>query len=134
MAEEPGPENTVPLAEEFVEIGKRQVERDCALVRKTVAYRDEDVEIPLNQEELSIERIPVARVVSAMPVPREENGTLIVPVVQERLVITKQIFLVEELHACRVRKQQIARQTVRLRREEVHIEHPPAHEPPFKGE
>jgi uncharacterized protein (TIGR02271 family) len=71
MAEEPSPENTVPLAEEFVEIGKRQVERDCALVRKTVAYRDEDVEIPLNQEELSIERIPVARVVSAMPVPRE---------------------------------------------------------------
>jgi uncharacterized protein (TIGR02271 family) len=134
MAEEPGPENTVPLAEEFVEIGKRQVERDCAPVRKTVAYRDEDVEIPLNQEELSIERIPVARVVSAMPVPREENGTLIVPVVEERLVITKQIFLVEELHVCRVRKQQIARQTVRLRREEVHIEHPRAHEPPFKGE
>jgi hypothetical protein len=25
MAEEPSPENTVPLAEEFVEIGKRQV-------------------------------------------------------------------------------------------------------------
>ncbi|MBV8456199.1 MAG: YsnF/AvaK domain-containing protein [Acetobacteraceae bacterium] len=134
MTEKPDPENIVPVAEESVEIGKRRVERDYALIRKTVAHRDEDVEIPLNQEELSIERIPVARVVAAMPVPREENGTLIVPVVEERLVITKQIFLVEELHVCRVRKQQIARQTVRLRREEVHIEHPPTHEPPFKGE
>jgi stress response protein YsnF len=75
MAEKPGPKNTVLLAEESMEIGKRRVERDCALIRKTVAYRDEDVEIPLNQEELSFECIPVSRVVSAMPVPPEENGT-----------------------------------------------------------
>ncbi len=134
MAEKLGPENIVPVAEESVEIGKRTVERDRTLIRKTVAYRDEDIEIPLNQEELSIERIPIGRVVSATPVPREENGTLIVPVVEERLVVAKQIFLVEELHVCRVRKQQIARETVRLRREEVHIEHPPAGEPQSKGE
>ena len=44
-----------------------------------------------------VERVPVDRPVEAMPVVREEDGVLIVPVVEERLVVTKQLVLKEEL-------------------------------------
>ncbi len=132
MATEPGSETTIPLVEENVAIGKRKVERDRVLVHKSVQYKDEVIELPAEREELSIERIAIGRAVSEAPAVREEGGTLIVPVLEERLVVEKQLFLVEEVRISRTRTQQTARQTVRLRREDVRIERLSACETPGK--
>jgi stress response protein YsnF len=129
MAERPGSENTFHSPKS--PWGSASTE---ASVTAPWSARWSRIEIPLNQEELSIERHPGRPRCLGMLVPRDEDETLIVFGCGGELVVTKQIFLVEELHVCRMRKQQIARQTVRSRQEDVHIEHPPAHESPLKGE
>ncbi len=42
--------------------------------------------------------MPVGRVVDEAPAARAEGDTTIIPVVEERLVVVKQLFLVEEIH------------------------------------
>ncbi len=47
---------------------------------------------------------------------------MIVPVIEERLVVTKQLFLVEELHIQQRLSQETVRTSVPLRRQHVVIE------------
>lgn len=44
-----------------------------------------------------VERRPVDREVSEAPPPREENGTTVISLVEERIVVTRALFVVEEV-------------------------------------
>jgi uncharacterized protein (TIGR02271 family) len=113
----------VPVAEEYISIGKRLVETGNGVrITKTVQSRNEVIEQPVLRERVTVERVSKNEVVSATPVQREEGDVLIVPVVEEVLVVEKRLLLREELHIRRVREQATDRQTVTLRREEVHVE------------
>jgi hypothetical protein len=46
---------------------------------------------------VEVERIPRSVIVETMPAMREEDGALIVPVVEERLVVTTELVLKEEI-------------------------------------
>src|SRR4051794_41617274 len=85
----------IELVEERLEVGKREVERGRVVVRTRVDSREEIAEAALRQEEVSVERVPVGRPVEAAPPVREEDGGLIVPVLEERLVVTTQPILKE---------------------------------------
>ena len=50
---------------------------------------------------VEVTRVPVNREVSEAPPIRMEGDITVVPVVEERLVIEKRLFLVEELHLTR---------------------------------
>ena len=66
--------------------------------------------------------MPIQRVVDA-PLPvREEHGTLIVPVLEEVLVVEKRLMLKEEIHIRTHRVETRQPQQVTLRREEVSVE------------
>ena len=54
------PPGVVELAQEQLEIGKREVERGRVVVRTRVEERDEIAEIELRQDEVTVERIPEA--------------------------------------------------------------------------
>src|SRR3954469_10992053 len=95
MPEEPRPER-LELVEERLEVGKREVERGRVVVRTRVEAREEGAEVDLTQEEIGVERVPVGRPVEAPPPVREEDGVLIVPVLEERLVVTTELVLKEE--------------------------------------
>lgn len=125
MALKPEADLIVPVVEETVHAGKRVVPHERVLLHKTVGERDEAVELALNVETVSIERVPIGRAVSEPPAIREENGVLIVPVLEERLVVEKRLFLVEEVRVRRERKQESTATTVRLRREKVEVERIP---------
>ena len=71
----------IELVEEQLEIGKREVERGRVVVRTRVEERDEVAEIELQQEDVSVERVPLDVPVEALPPVREEDGVLIIPVV-----------------------------------------------------
>jgi uncharacterized protein (TIGR02271 family) len=113
----------VPVVEERVRVETRPVETDRVLIRKTVETRDERVERSLHSEELSIERVPIGREVSEAPVTREEGGVLIVPVLEEELVVRTRLVLKEELRIRRRESVRPVRQTVQLRREVAQVEH-----------
>lgn len=91
----------IALHEERIEVTKAEVVTDQLRVATTVDTRPILLEETVARGNLHIERIAVDWPVAQAPEPREENGTLIVSVVEERLVVEKRLFVVEELRITR---------------------------------
>src|SRR5919206_1843470 len=110
------------LVEERLKVGKREVERGRVVVRTRVDTRKEIAEAELRQEEVSVERVPVGRPVEAPPPVREEDGVLIVPVLEEQLVVTTQLVLKEEIRITKKSRTETVREPVTLRSERAEVE------------
>ncbi len=121
MAEQPEREEMIPLVEEQIEVAKREIERGRVVVRKHVDTREEIAEAVLHQDELSVERVPLGVPVDVAPPIREEGDVLIVPVLEEQLVIETRLILKEELRITRHRRSETFRQPVRLRAERAEV-------------
>lgn len=111
----------IPLAEERMTVSKRPVER-----RVRIRTVNEDVEQSF-QEELRAERIEVQHVavereLSERPEIRTEGDVMIIPVVEERLVVEKRLFLIEEVHVRRLQGVERIEQPVTLRRQRVVVD------------
>lgn len=120
----------IPVVEEELLLSKRIVESGGVRVVKTVTTREEDVNQSLLRESAVVDRVAVNRLLAAdeaLPKPRQEGDTMIVPLFEEVLVVEKRIRVTEELHI-RLSKESVAApsQTVTLRREEVRVEAIPA--------
>ena len=115
----------VPVLVEELDVQKRPVETGKVRITKVVHEREITVNEPLWHDDVAITRVPIQRVVEG-PVPvREENGTTIISVVEEVLVVEKRWMLREEIH---IRKQRIEThqpQRITLRSEEVQVERVP---------
>jgi uncharacterized protein (TIGR02271 family) len=122
MGELPEREETIPLAEERIKVGAREVERGRVVVRTHVEGREELAEVALHQEDVTVERVPVGRPVEVAPQVREEDGVLIVPVLEERLVVTTELILKEEVRITKKSRTEVVREPVWLRSERVEIE------------
>lgn len=112
----------IPVIEEDLTIGKREVETGRVQVSVSVNERDEMVDVPLTAERVEVERIPVNRIVDAPLEPRYEDDTLVVPVVEERLVVQKQLVLTEEVRIRRVSETRDHRERITLRSQDVEID------------
>ena len=112
----------VPLHEEVLHATTRDVERGKVLIHKTVETVPSARQVTVGREDVAVERVPVDQLVDQAPAPRWEGDTLIVPLVEEVLVVTKRLRVREELRVTRRRTE--AQQTVRdeLRREVADIE------------
>ncbi len=121
MSEIPEREETIPLAEEQIEISKRAVERGRAVVRTRVEEREEIAEIALRQEDVTVERVPIGVPVDVAPAVREEDGVLIVPILEERPVIETRLILKEEIRITRKSRTATVREPVRLRSERAEV-------------
>lgn len=124
-------EQRIPLHEEILSVGKRTAEGDRVRVETRVVERRQTVEQDLDSEEVDIERVPVGRPIDAVPETRRDGDVLIVPVVEEELVVTKRLVLKEELHIRKRTARRTERVTATLRAEEAAVtRHPgPAAEP-----
>ena len=113
----------VPVIHEEIEVGKRTVETGAG-VRVCKYARDEEelVDVPLVHEQVDVERVAVDRDVDGPVAVRHVGDTIIVPVMQEVLVVRKQLRLVEELHIRRTRTERSEPRTVVLRKEEATVE------------
>jgi uncharacterized protein (TIGR02271 family) len=94
-------ERSIPLYEEQLDIGKVQAITDRVHVSTHVDERTVLIEDTIERGDLTIERIAVDRAVAEAPEPRHEGDTLIVSLVEERLVVEKRLFVVEELRITR---------------------------------
>lgn len=115
----------IPVLQETVNIDKHAVDTGKGIrVSKTVSERMQLVDPPLLQDELVIEHVPVGQPVAAgrLPATRYEGDTLIVPILEEVLVVEKQVRLKEELRITRQRREVHAPQTVTLKSEQVTVE------------
>ncbi|AKF03601.1 DUF2382 domain-containing protein [Sandaracinus amylolyticus] len=116
----------IPVVDERAEIERRLVDTAEVHVRKRVTERVEQVVPDGFREEVAIERVAVDRYVDVAPGDRMEGDVLVVPIVEEVVVVQKRLVLREELH---IRKRRVpiesAPQEVVLRREDVEIERVP---------
>jgi uncharacterized protein (TIGR02271 family) len=111
-----------PVIEERLEVGRRTVYTGAVRVRKRVHEVTEQVREPLANEYVDVERVPVGRLLQEPVGIRHEGDVTIVPVVEERLVIRKQLVLVEEIRLTRRREVSETNEDVTLRRESVVVE------------
>jgi uncharacterized protein (TIGR02271 family) len=115
----------VPVLAEELEVQKRRVETGTVRLTTVVHEREVQVDEPLWREEVEVTRVPMQRVVDS-PVPvREEQGTTIISVVEEVLVVEKRWMLREEIHIRQHRSETHQPQRITLRSEEVQVERIP---------
>lgn len=114
-----------PVMEEEAHVAKRVVDTGRGVrVHKTVSEHEHMIDEPLLQDELTVEHVPIGRVVdeSNPPQTRYEGDTLVVPVLEEVLVVQKQMRLKEEVRITRHRHAVQVPQSVVLRTEHVSAE------------
>lgn len=117
-----GGQVVVPVMAEELRVGERVVETGRVRVHKTVHEREELLDQPLMREEYDVERVPIDEFVDGPVGPRQEGETLIVPVLEEVLVVEKRLVVREELRITRRRTEESRPQHVKLLSEEVSVE------------
>lgn len=118
--------DVLPLAEEQLTVDRRQVETGRVRVSTKVGVRKEDIEVDLTKEEVDVRRVPVGREVEGPVEIRQVDDVTIVPVLEEVVVVRKQLILREEVHIRRRSSSRSERHEVDLRYEEPLIERLPA--------
>jgi len=83
----------------------------------------------LRQQTADIQRIPKSERLTEMPAIREENGVLIIPIVEEEVEIVRHLVLKEEWHIRKVVSEVETEQIVSLRRQQAHLTRIPYSEP-----
>ncbi len=112
----------IPVIAEDLAVYKRAKTTARVRITKQVSEREVDVDEPVYWEEVDVKRVPVNRFVEAPVEQRVEGDTLIIPVVEEVLVVSKRLKLVEELHVTKRQHAERAQKRFTLRREEVSVE------------
>jgi uncharacterized protein (TIGR02271 family) len=111
----------IPLVEEEIAIDKRVVELGYVQVQKRVEERIDEREVELRHQQVDVERVPIDQVIPEMITPYMDGDVYVVPVIEEEVIVTRQLRLKEEL---RIRRTAAThRETIRTpyRREEVSI-------------
>jgi len=120
---EPGRHPLVlPVIQEARDVQTRTVEMGRVRIRKLVHEHEEIVDPPLWRDEVVVERVPINRVVEGPISVRSEGETLIIPLLEEVLVIETRFLLKEEIRISKRRVETHRPQRVTLRREEALVE------------
>ena len=115
-------ELVVPVLKEELEVRKELRKTGVVRVLKTIRELEEVVSESLASETVDVQRIPMDLIVDSPPQVRSEGEVMIIPVVKEELVITKQLRVVEELRITRRKSVSDYKETVKLHAEEVTVE------------
>lgn len=112
----------LPLVAEELHVEKTQREVGKVRIHKHVQARQVQVEETRYREHVEVRRVPVNQYVEEAPAIRYEGDTMIIPLVEEVIVVEKRLMVREEIH---VSKQRITEQEpleVTLRTETAEIE------------
>jgi stress response protein YsnF len=121
MPAEP-PETVLPIGEETLRVEKLRREAGRVRVSVRAGTVEEVVRETLRGRSAELERVPVGREVGQAPAMREEDGVLIIPVVEEILVIEKRLVLKEEIRIRFNETEDVVEKTVQRRVEHAVIE------------
>jgi uncharacterized protein (TIGR02271 family) len=92
---------TLPVHEERLGARTREIETGRIRVTKRVELHPVELHVDAARDEVTIERVRVDREVETAPSPRQEGGTLILPVVEEIVVTETRLVVREEIRITR---------------------------------
>jgi len=121
MAERLAPES-IPLLEEEARIEKREVQTGRVRVRTVTDNVEEIARATLDEDVVEVTRIPVGREVDEPPQVRTEDGVVIVPVLEEVLIVEKRLVLKEELRIRRSVSREDIEVPITLRKQRAVVE------------
>jgi stress response protein YsnF len=113
--------SVIPVVREEVTVRKRVREKGKVVVHVTPRVKLQDVDVPLVDETVEVERVTINRQVDAPSPPRVEGDVTIVPVYEEILVVEKRLVLKQEIRITRRSTVHHERRKVELRSEEAHV-------------
>ncbi|MDX2163314.1 MAG: YsnF/AvaK domain-containing protein [bacterium] len=119
---QPGEQHILPVIVESAEVHKRRMVRGRVRLRKSVYVESVRVDEPGYAERVEVERVPINQYVETAPMVRHEGDTMIIPVVQEVVVVERRLMLREEVRVTRHRVETRSPQTIELRREAISVE------------
>lgn len=111
----------IPIVEERVDIGSRTAEGKTVSVTLRPVSETIEIDEPVLREAVSVERVPIGQVIDEAPPIREEGDLTVVPVVEERITVLRELVLTEEILLRRTRETRRHRETATLRRTEAEI-------------
>lgn len=115
----------IPVIEEQAHVTKRVSDTEHVRVSTTPVSEEVVVRDAVRQQHVEVTRIPIGREVAEAPLTRTEGDTTIVPVLEERLVVEKKLFLVEEVHLRVTTRHESVEMPTTLRRTRVDVERTP---------
>jgi stress response protein YsnF len=115
----------VPVYQEEAWVEKRIVDTGRGVrIHKTVAEHPCRIDERLLRDEVEVSHVPVDRIVplDQAPATRYEGDTLVVPILEEVLVVERRLRIKEELRITRTRREEHHAETVLLKSEQVSVE------------
>jgi uncharacterized protein (TIGR02271 family) len=116
---------TIPVVAEQLAVGTRTVDTGRGVrIHKTVIEQPVTIDERLVRDEVEIKHVAVDRIVALeeAPTTRHEGDTMIVPILEEVLVVERRVRIKEELHITRIQREETHREAVVLKAEQVSIE------------
>lgn len=123
----------VPVVEEELAVGKRVVEEGGVRVTRRIEEHEEIIRQALKRENVEVVRVPVNRVVKGAEPVRQEGDVIVVPMIEEVLVVTKQLVVREELHIRKRVREEVKPERVVLRKQVVEVEKLQSSDTPGEG-
>jgi len=112
----------LPIVQEEAQFSKRTVETGRVSLRTVVDRHEETLQETLTRTDVDVSRVAIGRFVDLAPSVEERDGVTVVPIVEERLIVEKRLFLVEEVHLVRRTTLEPVSQTITLRSTRAVIE------------
>lgn len=112
----------IPLMQERATVSKVELPTGKVTIRTISEAHDQVVQETLQSELVRVDRVAVGEEVASAPEVRTVDGVLIVPIVEERLVVEKRLVLVEELHIRRQVQHETIEVPVTLRQQRAVVE------------
>jgi uncharacterized protein (TIGR02271 family) len=113
----------IPLLTEELHVEKRNVATGKIRVRSVVDVVEEVARATLEEQRIEVTRVPIGQEVAEAPSVRTEGDVVIVPVLEEVLVVEKRLVLKEEVHIRRHVAREDFEVPVTLRKQRGVIEH-----------
>jgi len=118
-------EVVIPVAEESISLSKQEVETGRIRVGLSTDVETVIVRETLRGNRIEVERVPVNRALphgAPAPESRREGDVLIIPVLEERPVIVKQLVVTEEVRLRIVSIETAFEEAVSVRRQQANVE------------
>jgi len=115
-------ETVIPVVAEELDVQKRAVPTGGVRVHRRVLEHEEEIDMPLLSEHVQVRRVLLDRDVEG-PLPiRKEGDTIVIPVVEEVLIVSRRYRLKEEVYVTKTSREERHRERVTVRRQEADIQ------------
>ncbi|WP_394139657.1 YsnF/AvaK domain-containing protein [Cytobacillus oceanisediminis] len=115
-------EHSLKLREEQLDVRKDRVQAGEVEIHKDVVEEQKTVNVPVEHEEVYVERRKVDDPTAASTSPIEDDETIRIPITEERVEVSKKPVVTDEVVVGKREVQETQQVTENLKKEEVHLE------------